>query len=436
MIRKLQKKVFWSILLSAAGVLFVLLVVWNSVQYIRTTQKYESTLDSADETLFSTEAEDHGHGHGENENKDGSAVNIIKGKGKGKGKSGLFRSLSAGEFGMFELDADGTVLSSEGLDGMIEDSTLQALIRAAEASKEGKGKNGSWICALKETENARLLFVLNISSYQQEIRQTLLLSAGGFLLAVLLFILLARWISHKIVKPVEESLMAQKRFAADASHELKTPLAVIEANAAVLEKNIGENQWLNYIQTESVKMADLVAALLELSELDQMQDDASLPGSICSFDAVETVLETVLPFESVAFEHQLTLNTDLPDHFPIEGNPADLARITGILLDNAIKHSDSGSTVEIRLVETETRKKLHDVRQLELHLTNTGPEIPEEALPHIFERFYKADPSRNRSDNSYGLGLAIASALAEKNKGTLFVASKDRKTEFVLTLPV
>ena len=145
---------------------------------------------------------------------------------------------------------------------------------------------------------------------------------------------------------------------------------------------------------------------------------------------------TIPAFESVAFERGVTLETDTPDTLDAYGSLKDLEQLAAILIDNAVKHSEDGGTVQVTLSQSTQRQGLKQVPLLELRVSNTGDEITAEALPHLFDRFYRVDESRTHKDNSYGLGLAIAKGLAEKNQGTITVTSENGLTEFSLHLPI
>ena len=147
-------------------------------------------------------------------------------------------------------------------------------------------------------------------------------------------------------------------------------------------------------------------------------------------------MTAALPFESVAFEQGVTLDTDVPDALEGGGSRKDLEQLTAILLDNAVKHSPAGGTVKLSLIKSAQRHGLKEEPTLILRVANSGDEIPPEALPHIFDRFYQADESRTYKGNSYGLGLAIAKGLAEKNKGDISVTSQNGITEFTFRMPL
>ena len=416
MIDSLRRKVFWSILLSAAGVLLAILLAINALKLVQTAEKRESILDSA---LMMLQPE--------------PDADRVRGGPGGRDRSELLRSVSEGELGVLRLDAGGAVIDSAGGAEQLEEATIAAIAGAAFADADGHGRADGYAYKAIPSENGLAVAFLDAKSLRRENGETALLSLAAFAVACCLFALLARLLARIIVKPVEENMLAQKRFVADASHELKTPLTVIDANAAVLEQSVGPSKWLDYIKEQSGRMSALVNELLQLSNL---EEDTGTPQPPERFDAAEAVLTAALPFESVAFERGLTLETDTPDVLDVSGSRKDLEQLAGILIDNAIKHSAEGGTVRVSLTASEARHARRGEPMLELRVTNTGDEIPPEALPHIFDRFYRVDEARTHRDNSYGLGLAIAKGLAERNKGSITAASQNGVTTFSLQLPM
>ena len=248
-------------------------------------------------------------------------------------------------------------------------------------------------------------------------RYTLIFGA----LALVLFFFLSVYLARKIVNPLEESYQKQKQFISDAGHELKTPVSVVNANAELLSREIGENQWLQNIQYENERMGKLVGQLLELARTENVTPQME------HIDLSRLVAGEALPFESVAFEKGLVLNNNIIDGIAVKGNSTQLKQIVSILLDNAIRHSKGGGEVWLTLI------KEHGVAKLSV--INKGVEIPAEQREHIFERFYRVDTARNGEDKHYGLGLAIAKAITTSHKGNIAVHCFDGFVEFRVQIP-
>ena len=420
MIVSLRRKVFWSILLSAAGVLLAILLAINVLKLAQTASKRESILNSA-RVLLQPDA-------GPERERDSF-------RGGGRDKAELLRSVSEDELGALVLAADGSLTARIGCAEQLEDETVAMIVAAASASSAGRGRAGQWLYKTVADGSGAGILILNAASLRKENRETILLSLAAFAAACCLFALLARLLSRLIVRPVEENMQMQKRFIADASHELKTPLTVIDANASVLEQSVGQSKWLDYIKEQTGRMSALVNELLQLSDLEEAKG-AEKPPLLEEYDAAEAVMAAALPFESVAFERGVTLETDTPDALPACGSRKDLEQLAAILIDNAVKHSAPGTAVRISLTRSVQRHGRKGEAVLELRVANTGDEIPQEALPHLFDRFYRVDGSRTYRAGSYGLGLAIAKGLAEKNNGSITADSQNGITEFALVLPL
>ena len=242
---------------------------------------------------------------------------------------------------------------------------------------------------------------------------------------VFLFFMLSIALSFWLIKPVKETFDKQKRFISDASHELKTPLAVISANTDVLEAELGENKWLGYIRSESMRMSELVNELLYLARLD---DKSGQKVVMSKFNLTDVVLQTSLPFESRMFEEGKTLEIDAQENINCDGDESAIKHVLTILIDNAIKYSGEKDVIKVGL-------KLHSGKKI-ITVYNTGIGIKKEKLDKVFERFYREDEARSSSSGGYGLGLAIAAEVVRKHHGNIKCESEYGKWVcFTVTLP-
>ena len=243
---------------------------------------------------------------------------------------------------------------------------------------------------------------------------------GGSSLILLFF--LSRYLAKRIVAPLEESYKRQKQFVSDAGHELKTPIAVVNANLELLSRQIGENQWLSNIQYENERMSALITQFLELAKT-----ESTVPA-MDNVDLSRLVYGEVLPFETVAYEQGLTLNSQLEEAVFVNGNSLQLKQLVSILIDNALRHNEGGSEIMVLL----KKERGHGI----LSVINSGKSIPEEQKSQLFERFYRADSARTDEGGHYGLGLAIAKNIAAAHKGTIQVRCYDGKVEFFVKIPL
>ena len=242
---------------------------------------------------------------------------------------------------------------------------------------------------------------------------------GG--VALVLFFFLSVFLARKIVNPLEESYQKQKQFISDAGHELKTPVSVVSANAELLSRELGDNQWLQNIQYENERMGMLVGQLLDLART----EDATPQMEHVDFSRL--VGGETLPFESVAFEKGFSLHTNITNGIAVIGNSTQLKQIVSILLDNGIRHSKEQGEIWLTLT------KEHGIAKLSV--INKGDEIPPEQREKLFERFYRVDTARNSEDKHYGLGLAIAKAITVSHKGHIEVLCFNGFVEFRVQIP-
>ena len=255
--------------------------------------------------------------------------------------------------------------------------------------------------------------------------------------ALAVFLVISLFFSRWALRPVARAWTQQRRFVADASHDLKTPLTVILANTSIAlehpERSVAsQSQWLESTQHEAEAMQGLVGDLLTLAKMDEeeaaAQSGAARPA-LEEVDLSDVIEGEVLQFESVAFERGVKLGSQVEPGIKLRGNEQRLRRLAGTLIDNACKYVDDGGAVDVALSRAG--------KQAKLEVRNTGAPISPEDLPHVFDRFYRADKARTGGAGGHGLGLAIARAIAEEHGGALTVASTQAEgTAFTATLPM
>ena len=217
--------------------------------------------------------------------------------------------------------------------------------------------------------------------------------------------LMSFYLAEESIKPVREAYEAQKVFIANASHEIKTPLAAISANLEAAD--IHGNKWINNVEKEVEKLNGLNGELLTLARTDLVEDSV-----LDEVDLKKVTAECLKGFESrlsgKSFKPKYSV------HGKVKLSRRDYEQVLSILMDNAIKYSDKLITLEV----TDER----------LVVGNDGTVISEKDLPHVFERFYQAD----KSSEGVGLGLSIAKSVAMRNGWELGAESDGKMTRFVL----
>lgn len=223
---------------------------------------------------------------------------------------------------------------------------------------------------------------------------------AALIIGLVMMSLIAAYLSGYVTRPATEAVEREKRFIADASHQLKTPLSTIGLNAQIIERDYPENIQAKSILSAIDRMSRLIDRLLTLSHLEEVKSDMNE-----DVDFSEVINEIALSCEGIAYERGISISSDVEDGVVVRGNRSDLYQMAVTLVDNAIKHTEKNGDISIGLY------MVHGKAVLEVK--NTGEAIPEDSLPHIFDRFYSTGSSE---DSSFGLGLAIAKAIAENHK--------------------
>ncbi len=322
------------------------------------------------------------------------------------------------------LSTDGTdVLEvSNSQTEMYADDELAEIAREIVNSGSRDGMKRNLIYQMAD-KGGYLLVAFMDNTVMQESMTTLFrytLMFGGVVILALFF--LAVYLARRIVRPLEESYEKQKQFISDAGHELKTPVSVVNANAELLSREIGDNQWLDNIRYENDRMGLLVGQLLELARTEQVAPRKE------HLDFSRLVGGEALPFESVAYEKEMPLRCEIKEGLYVSGNDAQLKQLVAILLDNALRHGEKGKEIALSLRA--------ERGSAALSVINAGEEIPPEQRKQLFERFYRMDAARNGDGQHYGLGLSIAKAITEVHGGRIRVQCSGGKIEFAVRIPL
>lgn len=321
-------------------------------------------------------------------------------------------------------------------------TVLDDVAAAAAAAPEGVGALPEWgLRYLKEpTDQGTYVAFTEAAPFEGWRRLAVALAAvEGAALLVLLGVTWA--LSSWVLRPVRRAWDQQRRFVADASHDLKTPLAVILANTSILldEPDLTAEErrrWLTGTQEEAWGMQRLVDDLLLTAQNETPVAAEAAPGAASAapeeepapIDFSRLVEHDGIQFEAVAFGRRASFDVAVQEGLMVRADASDAHRLLAILLDNAGKYVNEGGAIALTLWAAE------DGRAVALAVSNTGSPIDPEALPHLFERFYRADDAR-ASKQGHGLGLAIARALVQRMGGAIAVRSDEAATVFTVTLP-
>ena len=337
-----------------------------------------------------------------------------------------------------DIDSEGVILRSNSSSIEMDSSAFEEILYSALTSDASSGYSDSLDVAwqkAKLSDGAWRVAVVDTSSITYSLKsqfvQDLLIILGG-----LLALILVSWgVSGWVLKPVSNAWEQQRRFVADASHELKTPLSVIIANTEILlkDKDLPESskRWVRSTSDESNHMKGLVEELLELARADEDQIVEGGIAHIEDVDLSEITESATLEFDAIAFESGTQVDEHIEDGIHVTGDSEWISRLVRILLDNACKYAQAGTTITVRLAR--------QGRRCVLSVNNFGEVIAPDDLEHVFDRFYRTDEARSRDSKAggFGLGLAIAKSIATSTGGDIAAESTaESGTTFTVTLPL
>lgn len=402
MIKKLRFKFIAISMLAVFLVLLVIMGAINIMNYRRIVRDSESVLCLLAEN-------------------NGEIPKPSKGfKGKGKYQ---FEDISPelpyeSRYFVVRLNSQGEATSVD--TGKIAAIDTEEAIEYAEDLWQDKRDNGfvSHYRYLKQCEDGETMIIFldcskNLSSFRSFLLYSVICSLAGMLAFAVLVLLLTRM----VMKPVQESYDKQKSFITDAGHEIKTPLTIIDADATILEMECGEdNEWIADIRAQTRRLTALTKDLIYLSRMEEQQNQVQM----IDFPLSDVLTETAQSFQSLAKVQDKTFSVDIAPMMNFYGDEKAITQLVSILLDNALKYSDENGTISF---------KAHPKgKGVCLEVYNTAESVETENLGRLFDRFYRADKSRNSQTGGYGIGLSIAKAVTEAHKGKITAASADGKS--------
>lgn len=414
MIRKLRMKLIFASMLSLLLVLGVIFCTVGILNYTKIVTDADSILTILRENDGSFPMGDHSKNN----------TDFLDDHPKGNHRFSEELPYESRYFSVF-LSAAGNVISvNTGKIAAVDTTTAIDYAQSVVTGGNEQGFVEDYRYTVYTVGNETHVIFLDYGREMGSFRTFLFTGVGVSLIGLLAVLLLLIFLSGRIVKPFSENYEKQKQFITDAGHELKTPLTIIDADAEVLEMDIGENEWLADIQMQTKRLAQLTNSLIQLSRMEEQPQIEKI-----EFPISDVVEETVETFQALAKTQNKNLSSRIQPMLSLNGDEKAISQLVTILLDNAVKYSDDGGKIEVTL---EKQKNL-----IRLGVFNTADSVPKESLTSLFNRFYRADPSRNSRTGGYGLGLSIASAIVASHKGKIQAATQDEKSLLiVVSLPV
>lgn len=304
------------------------------------------------------------------------------------------------------------------------DKDILSMTQELQKSEKRFGSIDDYIYVVRtlRSGNTVYIFVDNKEALQNS-KQFFIVSIFIFLLSVIAFTIISYYLSRWMIKPSEKAIKNQKIFVANISHDLKTPITIIRANADLIENEVKNKKSIKYIQQETEKLNHLVNEMLTLTRIDNTISKENFK----SFNFGDSLFDVVLPFESIAYENGIRFNINIDEVTDYFGDESNIQKLAEILIDNAMSYTAKGGIVDVDAYENS--------KAVTLSVTNTGEPISDEKKVEIFDRFYRASKSRESTGNHYGLGLSIANTIVKKHNGKISIESKNGKNTFTVILP-
>ena len=415
MIRRLRRRFIRIATLSVTAVMLLLTVLLNTANYVSTTRELRDMLQLITSNQGTIPAY-----------RPAGEVPSAPPKTPQPPRDGSFTAETPYSTRYFVLryQDDGTLVQADLANiASVTEEDITPYLAAAVAHGAGYGSYGSYRYYVTRTGEGRNMAVF-LDGYQQlrSVGLVLLWSLAADAACILLVVVLVVLLSRRAIDPVVRSAEKQKQFITDASHELKTPITVISTCLRVLEMETGKQKWIDKAQAQTEKLTALVNALVTLSRM----DEGVSPLKMEPFPLSEAVADTAEPFRDLAQSKGHDLVLDIAPELTYRGDEYAIRQLVSILLDNAVKYARADSPITLTLEKTR--------RGIALRCRNGSDPIPEDTLTKLFDRFYRADPSRSTATGGFGIGLSIARSIAEAHRGSICARMAGEEVEFAAEL--
>lgn len=345
-----------------------------------------------------------------------------------KPRKHVSQNVQRSNLGYFHFDAEGKVIRTSPYMPLETDELEDFVARANQEAGCVVYEDWDIYYARAHADNGMSVIAFETDEAEQVILGNIFWTfVFAMLCALVVFFVMSRYLARKATKPIEIAWKQQKAFIADASHELRTPLTVIRTNLDIVEdcpdETVAEqSMWLTNIREETDAMKALVEQLFFLAQADTNQQRLQC----LLFDYSEMISSAVRAYTPMAGEKGVELIADIAEGIELYGDDGKLRRVLRVLVENALRHTETGGRITVRLTD--------EGKRCRLDVIDTGEGIAPDALAHLFERFYQADSSRQKG--GAGLGLSIAKWIVETHGGTIGVASKlGEGATFTVKLP-
>lgn len=385
MFKSLRRKFVATSVASVAVVIILMASTLNFINYYKMGQRvddslYEASKSSALVTIFS----------------DGEEDMIVT-------KNTASKTPNNNGFSIAKIDENKNVIRSYRDDVLIKGKDdLQKLVTDAVNESSTSGYVGTYRYLKVNNDAGNLVLLLNtqrdLDSFHAFMRNSIIVSSIVILSVFILLVL----ISKKVIAPIQQSYQKQKQFITDASHELKTPLAIIRSNTDVLELENGDSKWTKNIQNQVDRLTSLVNSLVVFSRMEEKDTAEKV-----KFNISESLHARIDDFEELASFQKKHIIADIDNNIYYRGEQQAIVQLMDILLENAIKYATKETNINVTLKKNK--------KYAMMKISNQA-NVKKGDLRKVFDRFYRLDESRNSTVKGYGIGLSMAKLIAEKHK--------------------
>ncbi len=325
-------------------------------------------------------------------------------------------------------DTEGNIVSTSSQFNVDDSEFFTDALALATHTKGTVSLDGNyWAYQSKLISGGVAYAFIDITSEQSVLNDLIVTFLIIFSISFVVIYFISTFITNKSVSAIKDAFIKQKQFVSNASHELKTPLAIINTNVDVLSTKIKDeetNKWLTYIKFETERMNKLTKDLLYLTKVSEQKAVEIVKERLNISEITESV---ILSFEASAYEKKLKLEYHIEPEIFTEFSRDQYIQVIHILMDNAIKYAPEEGWIKVHVSAT------HNM--ITISVKNSGDGISKDDIENIFDRFYMGDKSRSANPNSYGLGLSIAKSIIDNHNGKIYCESEvGHNTTFFIKL--